>query len=86
MNTIALDNKTYSNVEWYARQNNISVTEAVISVLNSFLDKIKTKEHPKNKFYISPEVKALEVGFKCPEGLSEDYKEEKADALMEKFL
>ena len=71
MNTIALDNKTYSNVEWYARQNNISVTEAVISVLNSFLDKIKTKEHPKNKFYISPEVKALEVGFKCPEGLSE---------------
>ena len=67
MNTIALDNKTYSNVEWYARQNNISVTEAVISVLNSFLDKIKTKEHPKNKFYISPEVKALlqiKVNFK----------------------
>ena len=30
MNTIALDNKTYSNVELYARQNNISVTEAVI--------------------------------------------------------
>ena len=44
MNTIALDNKTYSNVEWYARQNNISVTEAVISVLNAFLDKIKSKE------------------------------------------
>lgn len=86
MNTIALDNKTYNNVEWYARQNNISVTEAAISVLNSFLDKIRPKEHSKDKFYISPEVKALEVGFQCPNDLSDDYKKEKADVLTEKYL
>ena len=86
MNTIALDNKTYNNIEWYARQKNISVTEAAISVLNSFLDKIKPKEHQKDKFYIAPEVKALEVGFQCPNELSDDYKKEMGEILTEKYL
>lgn len=86
MNTIALDNKTYNNIEWYARQKNISVTEAAISVLNSFLDRIKPKEHQKDKFYIAPEVKALEVGFQCPNELSDDYKKEKGEILTEKYL
>lgn len=39
-----------------------------------------------SKYYISPKVKALETGFRCPEDLSVDYKEELSGALAEKYL
>ena len=62
MNTITIDNNTYNSIVRYAQQNNISVSEAVVTGLNSFLEKFKEKVSTKEKYYISPEVKALEVG------------------------
>lgn len=87
MNTITIDSKTYDRIALYAKQNSISVTEAVVAGLNSFLEKFKTKQSPsQQQYYISPEVKALEVGFKCPSDLSDDYKNDYKSLLSEKFL
>ena len=57
MNTITIDNNTYNSIVRYAQQNNISVSEAVVIGLNSFLEKFKEKVSTKEKYYISPEVK-----------------------------
>ena len=76
MNTITIDNNTHNSIVRYAQQNNISVSEAVVTGLNSFLEKFKEKVSTKERYYISPEVKALEVGFECPQDLSEDYRKE----------
>ena len=65
MNTITIDSNTYNSIVQYAKLNKISVTEAVVTGLNSFQEKFKEKVTV--KYYISPEVKALEVGFKCPQ-------------------
>ena len=35
---------------------------------------LDNKTYYEGKFYISPEVKALEVGVQCPNDLSDDYK------------
>ena len=40
----------------------------------------------RSKYYINPKVKALEMGFKCPDDLSFDYKKEQAEILEEKYL
>ena len=87
MNTITIDSSTYNSIALYAKQNNISVSEAVVAGLNSFLEKFKAKLAPTQpQYYISPEVKALETGFKCPTDLSEDYKEDYQTTLSEKYL
>ncbi len=52
MNTITIDNNTYNSIVRYAQQNNISVSEAVVTGLNSFLEKFKEKVSTKEKYYI----------------------------------
>ena len=47
---------------------------------------LDNKTYYEGKFYISPEVKALEVGFQCPNDLSDDYKNEFHESLKNKYL
>ena len=37
-------------------------------------------------YRINPKVKALEMGFQCPDDLSLDYKKELAEIFEEKYL
>ena len=54
MNTITIDSNTYNSIVQYAKLNNISVTEAVVTGLNSFLEKFKEKVTVKDELlYIS---------------------------------
>ena len=50
MNTITIDNNTYNSIVRYAQQNNISVSEAVVTGLNSFWEKFKEKVSTKEKY------------------------------------
>ncbi len=84
MAAIVLDNSTYNDAALYAKLNNISIAEALKAGMRFLLENFKM--HSNSKYYISPKVKALETGFKCPENLSLDYKKELSDALMEKYL
>ena len=89
MNTITVDSKIYRIAEMYATMHHISVEAVFEKSVNLFLKKFSLKHEEASrasKYYISSKVKALEMGFKCPEDLSVDYKEESHDALAEKYL
>lgn len=88
MATIILDNSTYNDAALYAKLHNISIADALKTGMKFLMEnfKMQAKTASKEKYYISPKVKALETGFKCPKDLSFDYKKELSDALMEKYL
>lgn len=88
MATIYLDNHTYNDAVLYAKLHNISVSDAIKAGMKALFGSFKTNPRSisKNDYYISPKVKALETGFVCPANLSEDYKDEVSDALMDKYL
>lgn len=88
MNTITIDSATYQGAKLYARLHNISIEAAFEKGVSLLLGTVQTDQSRKTTsgYYISPKVKALETGFKCPENLSSDYKEEILDALTEKYL
>lgn len=48
MNTITIDSNTYNSIEQYARQNHMSVTEAVVTGLNTFLESSRRKSRLRN--------------------------------------
>ena len=85
---IVLDNSTYNNAALYAKLNNISIADALKAAMKFLMEnfKVQAREMTNEKYYISPKVKALETGFKCPKDLSLDYKKELSDALMDKYL
>jgi hypothetical protein len=86
MNTITLDNKTYDAVVAYAKTNNVTVAEVVKAGINLLKAQFGKKDTSSRQYYISPEVKALETGFKCPEDLSDDYKQEMKEGLSGRYL
>lgn len=83
MNTITLDSSIYNSVAAYARLHNMSVSEAVETGMQVFLEIIGKNNvaASRPKYYINPKVKALEMGFKCSNDLSFDYKKEQAEIL-----
>ena len=86
MNTITLDNTTYNAVVDYAKRNNVTITDVVRAGVDLLKAQFGRKSTTDGKYYISPEVKALETGFKCPEDISWDYKKEVIEGLSEKYL
>lgn len=88
MATITLDNATYNDAVLYAKLNNISIADALKAGMKFLMEKskIQAEEVSDVKYYISPKVKALETGYKCPKDLSLDYKKELSDVLIKKYL
>lgn len=88
MTAIVLDNSTYNDAALYAKLHNISIADALKAGMKFLMDNLRmqAKAASNEKYYISPQVKALETGFKCPKDLSLDYKKELSDALIEKYL
>lgn len=88
MMSIVLDNSTYNDAALYAKLNNISIADALKAGMKFLMENFKMQARiaSKEQYYISPKVKALETGFKCPKDLSLDYKKELSDALMEKYI
>ena len=87
MNTITVDSKIYDEISAYARLKNVSVNDAAAAGLRTFLNNVKAqKDIPKQKYYISSAIRALETGFKCPDDLSYDYKKEIESDKASKYL
>lgn len=89
MNTIIVDSATYQEAEMYAKMHNITVEAAFEKGIDLLLGKLRKHKPVASQlpeYYISPKVKALETGFKCPEDLSLDYKKELPDILAGKYL
>lgn len=86
MNTITIDNNTYNDLVAYAKQHNVSIDYAVKSGLRAFLNSKASQPKTQKKYYISSEVRSLESNFKCPEGLSLDYRKEISDIIQAKNL
>lgn len=88
MATITLDNSTYNDAAMYAKLHNISIAEALKVGMKFLMEnfRLQAKDTSNGKYYISPKVKALEMGFKCSKNISIDYKDELSDALTEKYL
>lgn len=84
MNTITIDSNTYKAAEVYARKRNVSIDMLVEHLLEEALSKPESKDG--RKYYISPKIESLRVGFKCPEGSSFDYKSELRDILTDRYL
>lgn len=89
MNTVTIDSATYQEAERYAKMHNITIEavfERSIDLLLGKLRKHRSVSSQESEYYISPKVKALETGFKCPMDLSLDYEKELSEALAEKHL
>ena len=92
MNTISIRPEIYNNAVVYARNHNVSVDTLVerfiISLLNKSTSDVASDTLASKKviYKISPKVKALEMGFVCPDTLSVDYKEEIKEGKIRKGL
>ena len=92
MNTISIRPEIYNNAVVYARNHNVSVDTLVerfiISLLNKSTSDVASDTLASKKviYKISPKVKALEMGFVCPDTLSVDYKEELKEGKIRKGL
>ncbi|MGN0226094.1 MAG: DUF6364 family protein [Prevotella sp.] len=84
MHTITIDSNTYKAAEAYARKRNVSIEALVEHLLGKVVAMPVRKEE--RKYYISPKIESLRVGFKCPEGCSFDYKSELRDVLADRYL
>ena len=76
MNTISINQHIYNDAVIYARKHNMTVSTLVenffISLLNNNASNTVGETSPSKevKYRISPRVKALEMGYICPENLS----------------
>lgn len=84
MNTVAIDNRTYREVEAFAKLHNLDISEVVRTSLQSFLQKFKVaKPQAKavNKYELPEHIEKL-AG--CLIGV-EDSSDERLNYLLEKY-
>lgn len=92
MNTISISQDLYDDAVIYARNHNVSVDTLVERFFISLLHKTTSDSasealaSKKVRYKISPKVKALEMGFVCPDTLSIDYKKEIREGKISKCL
>lgn len=88
MNTVTINSVAYQGAEMYAKLHHISVEAVFEKGIDLLLGKLRGCQTAEKdiKYYISPKVKALETGFKCPEHLSSDYKQELSGLLVDRYL
>lgn len=83
MNTIAIDNRTYREVEAFAKLHNLDIAEVVRTSLQNFLQKFKvTKPQAKAAKYELPEHIEKLAG--CLAGV-EDLSDDRLNYLLEKY-
>lgn len=83
MNTIAIDNRTYREVEAFAKLHNIDIVEVVKTLLQSFLQKFKVaKPQTRTTKYELPEHIEKLAG--CLAGV-EDPSDDRLNYLLEKY-
>ena len=84
MNTIVVDSLKYLKAEAYAKKRNTSIKALVENFLDHLDD--EEKKNGERKYYISPKIASLRVGFECPEDCTYDYKSELRDILIDRYL
>lgn len=84
MNTITIDPLKYMKAEAYAKKRNISIKALVENFFDQQDDSGAKMEE--RKYYISPKIASMRVGFKCPENSSFDYKSELRDVLTDRKI
>ncbi len=84
MATISIDTSKYMKAEAYAKMRNTSIR----ALVEDYFDKLTNHGHTdgKRKYYISPKIESMRVGFKCPKDSTFDYKSELRDILTAKYL
>lgn len=83
MNTIAIDNRTYREVEAFAKLHNLDIAEVVRTLLQNFLQKFKVaKPQAKAAKYELPEHIEKLAG--CLAGV-EDPSDDRLNYLLEKY-
>lgn len=84
MNTITVDPLKYMKAEAYAKKRNISIKALVENYFDQLDD--SGRKIGKRRYYISPKIESMRVGFKCPENSTFDYKSELRDILTDRYL
>lgn len=90
MSTIRIDQKLYNDALNYARKHNVSIDSLVEKFFISLLGKSSAEAgssvalSKQIKYKISPKVKALEMGYECPDDLSFNYKQEILEGKLQR--
>lgn len=84
--TIAVEDKGMMNVIWKVLTSIKGVSVLSTSVKDEKLSQEQTASSSRQRFYISPRIKALETGFSLPSDFSDDYKKELAYVREKRYL
>lgn len=86
MNTITIDSNLYNRASAYALKHKTSVRKLVEHYISALPDASTISEVQQKEYYISPQIKALSMGFQIPDDdVSLDYKKEIGEMRMSRY-
>lgn len=86
METLTIDSSLFQQAEKYARSKKTSVTAIVENYLRNLLPHTASEGEIDQLYRVSPTFQKWEDKFTCPPNISDDYKQERGDGLIEKYL